>query len=59
MDKSANIFFIRTTRDSALTPLETTAVLSAAIKNPEHHVWLLSPTLDCSLYVGGKFVCVE
>jgi hypothetical protein len=48
MKRSRNIWFIRTSSEKSLDLLSTCAVASAADKNPDSTVWLLSNHLSCS-----------
>jgi hypothetical protein len=48
MRRSRNVFFIRTSNEKGLDLLSTCAVASAAEKNPDSTVWLLSNHLSCS-----------
>lgn len=47
MRRSRNIWFIRTSNEKTLDLLSTCAVASAAEKNPDSTVWLLSNHLSC------------
>jgi len=47
MRRSRNIWFIRTSNERTLDLLSTCAVASAAEKNPDSTVWLLSNHLSC------------